>query len=71
MNNIAVIPRLVMFFLQNQNIKRNVVKTMEEVNDVFPQEKPDPEKKEGTTEIDNLIPAQEQKENEISDGKDK
>ena len=71
MNNIAVIPRLVMFFLQNQNIKRNVVKTMEEVNDVFPQEESEPEKKEGTTEIDNLIPVQEQKENEISDGKDK
>ena len=71
MNNIAVIPRLVMFFLQNQNIKRNVVKTMEEVNDVFPQEESEPEKKEGTTDIDNLIPAQEQKENEISDGKDK
>ena len=44
---------------------------MEEVNDVFPQEESEPEKKEGTTDIDNLIPAQEQKENEISDGKDK
>ena len=34
MNNVAIAPRVAMFFLQNQNIKRNVVKKMDGVVDV-------------------------------------
>lgn len=72
MNNIAVIPRLVMYFLQNQNIKRDVVKKMEDVVDAFPVPKQDTAEGTSTTDIDKLIPTRQEKEGiEIQEGEGK
>ena len=69
MNNIAVLPKLGMYFLQLQNVRHNVVKKYEDVNydkemnESLEKEKVKvKEKEQGVTDISNLIPLEESNE---------
>ena len=61
MNNLAILPKLGMYFLQMQNTKHDVVKKYEDVRYEEPAEKKAP-LEQGVTDINNLAPLPESNE---------
>jgi hypothetical protein len=61
MNNVAILPKLGMHFLQMQNVKHNVVKKYEDVRYEDSTEKKAPDE-QGVTDINNLAPLPESNE---------